>query len=218
MQIVFDFVEGKVSFDEFWNAWTTQPEIGQWLDQVADLCAMPAPPGEGIPYSAYRASIKKFCGGSVVRFLKKQLYSTTEYVPQKSIIQSAIFCGVVVALTTSYHDIKPTDFYLREREFYFLSIGDAIGGYEVDAYIDMILQKFPPSMGKTKRIKAAKENLKLAFHIEGGKFPHWAQEADWPMGKNSPMEYLSQRKDGELVELRFRDVDTGEERVVEQFY
>ena len=32
------------------------------------------------------------------------------------------------------------------------------------------------------------------------------------------MEYLGQRKDGELVALRFRDVDTGEERIVEQFY
>ncbi len=38
------------------------------------------------------------------------------------------------------------------------------------------------------------------------------------MGKNSPMEYLGQRRDGELVELRFRDADTGEERTVEQFY
>lgn len=32
------------------------------------------------------------------------------------------------------------------------------------------------------------------------------------------MEYFGQRKDGELVALRFRDVDTGEERIVEQFY
>lgn len=38
------------------------------------------------------------------------------------------------------------------------------------------------------------------------------------MGKHSPMEYIGQNRDGELVTLRFRDVDTGEERIVEQFY
>ncbi len=54
-------------------------------------------------------------------------------------------------------------------------------------------------------------------NIKDRKFPHWVHGAG-PMGKNSPMEYLGQRKDGELVALRFRDVDTGEERIVEQFY
>lgn len=36
------------------------------------------------------------------------------------------------------------------------------------------------------------------------------------MGKNSPMEYIGRHKDGELVQLRFRDIDTGEEKIVEQ--
>lgn len=70
----------------------------------------------------------------------------------------------------------------------------------------------------SSKVAAGKETLWNAFHIKDRKFPRWVQEADWPMGKNSPMEYLGQRKDGELVALRFRDVDTGEERIVEQFY
>ena len=36
--------------------------------------------------------------------------------------------------------------------------------------------------------------------------------------EKSPMEYLGRHKDGELVQLHFRDVDTGEERIAEQFY
>lgn len=218
MQIVFDFVEGKIPFEEFWNAWTTTPEIGHWLDQIADLSTMPAPPSEKMPFSGYRTSIKKYCGGSVANFLKKQVYPPLKSASPKCLIQSSIFIGVTVALTTAYPDVKPTDYYLEESDFYTNAAGDAVGGLEVDAYIEDLLQEFPPTMGKTRRIKAAKEKIREAFHIEGKKYPRWAQDAEWPMGKNSPMEYLSQRRDGELVELRFRDVDTGEIRIVEQFY
>ena len=86
------------------------------------------------------------------------------------------------------------------------------------SYAAEVLSKFPRTMKKADRAAAGKEALWKAFHIKDRKFPRWAQEADWPMGKNSPMEYLGQRRDGELVELRFRDVDTGEERTVEQYY
>ena len=85
-------------------------------------------------------------------------------------------------------------------------------------YVAGVLDQFPRTMKMADRVKAGKEALWNAFHIKDRKFPRWAQGANWPMGKNSPMEYLGQRRDGELVELRFRDVDTGEIRIVEQFY
>ncbi len=58
----------------------------------------------------------------------------------------------------------------------------------------------------------------LISHIVPRKVPTWVQEPDWPMGKNSPMEYIDRKKDGDLVQFRFRDVDTGEKKIVEQFY
>lgn len=73
-------------------------------------------------------------------------------------------------------------------------------------------------MKVSERTKAGKEAFWEVFHIKNRKFPRWVQGPAWPMGKNSPMEYLGQRRDGELVALRFRDVDTGEDRIVEQFY
>lgn len=218
MQIVFDFVEGKIPFDEFWKAWTFMPEIGRWLDKVANLSETPTPPSEEMPFSGYRASIKKYCGGSVVSFLKKQVYSPTKSTSPKCLIQSSIFIGVTVALTTAYPNVKPTDYYLKESNFYTNVAGDAIGGLEVDNYIEDLLQEFPPAMGKVKRLTAAKEKLRRAFHIEGRKYPRWAQAAEWPMGKNSPMAFVQQKRDGDLVMFTFQDVDTKEKRVVEQFY
>ncbi len=215
MQIVFDFVEGKIPFEEFWNAWNTDLEIAHWLDQI-DLLALPAPEKEHSELLGYRISIQKHANGHIVPILKKQLYPDPKS-PNK-LRQATIFDYIAVAVTTAYPNIQPTNYYWKESDFFFDAVGDSYGGCEVEAYVDKLLQEFPPTMGKTRRIKAAKEKIREAFHIEGKKYPRWAQDAEWPMGKNSPMEYLSQRRDGELVELRFRDVDTGEVRIVEQFY
>ena len=118
----------------------------------------------------------------------------------------------------AYPTLKPTRIYKQNADYYLNAPGNSIGGSEVDEFMCQILDKFPPTMKVAERKKAGKEALWKAFHIKDRKFPRWIQGADWPMGKNSPMEYLGQRRDGELVELRFRDVDTGEERTVEQFY
>ena len=37
MQIVLDFVEGKISVNEFMAAWDANPAIGEWVDQLVDL-------------------------------------------------------------------------------------------------------------------------------------------------------------------------------------
>ncbi len=81
-----------------------------------------------------------------------------------------------------------------------------------------VLEQFPPTMKMASRVQAGKEALWNAFHIQGRNFPRWPQNAQWPMGKNSPMAYVKQKRDGDLVLLTFQDVDTGEVRVVEQFY
>jgi hypothetical protein len=38
------------------------------------------------------------------------------------------------------------------------------------------------------------------------------------MGKHSPMAYVSRKRDGDLVQFVFKDVDTDEIRIVEQLY
>jgi hypothetical protein len=79
--------------------------------------------------------------------------------------------------------------------------------------------------GKNKRIKEVKSRIKEAFHVSGIIYPRWVQEAEWPLSASGkPMKFVGQkRKKGKEYEgmlytlFYFEDVDTGEERVVEQF-
>ena len=220
MQIVLDFVEGKISVNEFMAAWDANPAIGEWVDQLVDLRSALKAEWSVLPFSEYRMAIHKHFGGSVRAFWRNSEQSSREH-PHPSDKWFGIggpFHAIAAVVVVAYPGIKPTSFYDDETDFYLATIGDYLGGEEVDQLINEVLSKYPPAMGKTKRKKAAKAALREAFHIQPGKYPRWAQEADWPMGKNSPMEYLGQHRDGELVALRFRDVDTGEVRVVEQFY
>ena len=95
---------------------------------------------------------------------------------------------------------------------------DYITGDEVDAFIESIIMDVPTDITKKERKSIIKNTLKEFFHIEGNKRPIWVQEPEWPIGKNTPMAYVSSKRDGDLVLFTFRDVDTGEERVVEQLY
>ena len=80
-------------------------------------------------------------------------------------------------------------------------------------------------MPTSKRIKEVKSRIKAAFHVSGIIYPRWVQEAEWPVSPNGkPMKFVKQkRKKGKEYEnmlytlFYFEDVDTGEERVVEQF-
>lgn len=106
--------------------------------------------------------------------------------------------------------VGPDLFLLELKDAYF-------GGSEVDALIENVSKLFPESMGKTKRKNAAKKYMKDLFHIQGRRYPRWLQAPDWPMGQHSPMEYLSEKRNGNRIVFTFRDVDTGEIREVEQF-
>lgn len=134
--------------------------------------------------------------------------------------QYAIYHIIKVTLLTRYPDVKGTKRYRQDENYYFKAWAESMQGVEVEVFASKILDQFPRTMKAADRVKAGRAALQEAFHIQNRKFPSWPQGANWPMGKNSPMEYIGRHRDGELVQLRFRDVDTGEEQVqvIEQFY
>lgn len=95
---------------------------------------------------------------------------------------------------------------------------DYLGGPEVDGILEAVLSQKTEDISVTKFISAVKKELREQFHITPRKYPKWIQEPEWPMGKNSPMMYITQQKNGELVEFIFQDVDTKEEKTVKQYY
>lgn len=220
MQIVLDFVEGKVPLEEFTAAWNTDPEIGEWVEHLVDLRGEPKPEWSSLPFHGYRMAIHKHFGGSVLAFWRNSEKSLREnpHPSDKWYSIGGLFYTIASVVVVAYPNIVPTSFYDDELDFYTRTIGDYIGGDAVDQCICEILDQFPRSMGKTKRKKAAKAALLEAFHIQLGKYPRWVQEPDWPMGVNSPMAFVRQQRDGDMVLFTFQDVDTGELKVVEQVF
>ena len=219
MQIVFDFIAGEISFDEFWSEYCSDSKIGEWIDNAADF--KNEPPSviskDNNLITLYRA-ISSVYDGHVLKMLEKSPYPP--HNPYETLVRSqcGIYDMIQTAVLTKYPNIKRTKRYKEDDDYYYKALGRSVGGSEVMTYAEEVLNRIPRSMKKSARIVAGKEAVRKAFHIKDKKFPHWAQEPEWPMGKNSPMEYIGQHREGELVALRFRDVDTGEERVVEQFY
>ena len=85
--------------------------------------------------------------------------------------------------------------------------------------LESLIEEFPESMPKTKRIKAFRDKLKAMFYVEGQKYPHWIQESEWPLSKTGkPTKFLRQKSKGEVSFYYFLDVDTGEEIEIMQAY
>lgn len=218
MQIVLDYVTGKITSDEFMTAWHARPEIGQWLEHLVDLKSGPTPAWDHAPYPEFRIAIYKHCHGSVLNFIER-----SEASPNKSRMPKWVEIGwhfetIASVVTVAYPEIRPTRFYEEEKDFYLSAVGDYIGGPEVEEQIGVLLGQYPRSLGKSKRKKAAKAAIREYFHLSGNKYPRWVQAPEWPMGTNTPMAYVSQKRDGEQVLFTFEDVDTGEIRIVEQLY
>lgn len=93
-----------------------------------------------------------------------------------------------------------------------------LGGPQVDDLIRRIVDEYRDIRPARERNKLLKQKLKEAFHVKPRKKPYWAQEPEWLMGEKSPMEFVSKEQEGDLVRYHFRDVDSGVEKIVEQWY
>lgn len=127
--------------------------------------------------------------------------------------------GTIEAFYRYHHpDFSFTTVY-RDRFYLYLdSVRDCFDGPEVRDCIEKIINQALTLKTKTAQRAYAKEEIKKAFHVTDKKRPRWVQGPEWPMGANSPMQFLWQKRRGELTEYWFEDVDTQEKRLVEQFY
>ena len=110
------------------------------------------------------------------------------------------------------------DAYDKKYDLYLDAVGEYYEGPEVRAVIEKAVNEAFAIQGKGKQKAFLKDKMKELFHIEGNNRPYWIQGAEWPMGKNSPMQYVSKKKKGEEHLYLFRDVDTGEERTIVQWW
>ena len=219
MQIVIDYVSGRITADVFKEAWYANDEIKTWIDNLIDLKSEPKPEWASLPFHEFRMAIHKHYGGSPVRFIEaSEAFALVHPNRPRWLNIGWYFDAIASVVVVAYPDVKPTSFYNDEETFYLASIGSYIGGSEVEAAIFDLLSQFPYTMSKNRRQSEAKKAIKKLFHVAGFVYPRWVQEPEWPMGKTSPMKFVSQKRVGECVQFLFRDVDTGDTRIVEQLY
>ena len=218
MQIVLDYVSGKIGSAEFQQEWYSDPSIGEWLDSLIDLKSPPKEEWNVLPYAPMRLAIHKQYNGSLLKFIEvSDTFHSKHPDTPKWLDIIWHFNAIAAIIVVAFPEIVPTTYYEEESSFYQNAVGDYLGGPEVEQYIADILKSFPRELGKTKRIKVAKAKIKNRFHISGNRFPRWAQEPQWPMGTQSPMMFVSQKRTGDLVTFTFQDVDTGNTRIIEQY-
>ena len=127
--------------------------------------------------------------------------------------------GGMAAMYKYYEPELPfTDMYDKQFAVYLEATQDCFEGSEVMGLLESIVQNALQHKTKTKQIQKAKQDIREAFHVEGRKRPRWIHGPDWPMGVNSPMEFINQKNYGEEVHYHFRDVDNGNIRTIVDYY
>ena len=90
-----------------------------------------------------------------------------------------------------YHpEIVCTTEYYEAHGLYLDAVGSFYEGPEVTQFLNQIVMEELPVKSKSKQIKSLRGKLKEAFHVVDNKRPYWIQGGEWPMGKNSPMQYI----------------------------
>ena len=238
-ETIRDFLLGKTDIVTFRSLYDTDPAFDQFLQSIIDEMKRTGRPVKKHPITIDGRAMES--SGEIEHLLSPETQPGRQYGSHE-------FDSVHNYLTYEWrmitHDVETAqgayDFYNRIYALYYQIdqsipwsdkydraysfaldvIPDYLSGGEAERYITKhILPLFPDTMKKTERKKAIRAKIREEFKSEKG-YPCWAQESDWPIGKDGhPATYLGKGKsEGDLRRWRFRDESTGEILVVEQFY
>ena len=129
-----------------------------------------------------------------------------------------IFDLIESIYTYTRSDFPFTTQYNDAFDIYLDVIKDCYDGPEVRELVNDIIKECLIVKTKSGRKKEGKKKILERFHVIDKNKPRWIQGAEWPMGANSPMKFVEQKRHKEQVEYLFIDVDTGEERTIIQYY
>lgn len=220
---LIEFAEGRVGVPEFLEYCKKNPEVLDYLTNIADSTFKTCVIHRSIDEKGcleYTNEEREF---DAKLFIDEELKSK---IGNLGIYLNIHHLFSNVLITAFPNDNIVMDETLSEKFTFMLhACPEYIGGEEVDEILENLLESLPTELSKAKKVKLYKERVKAMFHIEKNKYPRWVQSAEWPLGQNNkPMKFVEQkRKKGKSYEMMmytefwFEDVETGEQRVVEQF-
>lgn len=204
MKAVFDFVQGKLSYDEFEIEFILHPEIWDWIQALVPENIAEADCSFRMQYSNMQGFETNLYNvkATIVAFGYDDFYGRSVAYHLISALVRYHYPEVVCREPPQ----KGSDDVLEKLKL------DYIGGAEVDDIVKDTIWMHQKE-GKT----AIKKALKEQFHISGRKHPQWVQEPEWPAVDGKPMMFVSQRNVGDQFVYEFADVDTKEIRCVIQY-
>lgn len=215
-QYVIDFIEGRVNVTDFFSTLKNDPRVFDWLQSLVsegenwsyDFVWNGSSYDEIIgPYDVRRV-FSYFCkrGGETRAGNQLNIHDWIYRLVKKSFPDESIKIDTTIE--------NKFNFLLEACPEYLLSVD-----VESSGILEELMEEFPETMSKGKRIKAFKEKLKSMFFIEGQKYPRWIQDSEWPLSKTGkPTKFLRQKSKGEISYYYFLDVDTNEEIQIIQAY
>ena len=109
--------------------------------------------------------------------------------------------------------------YYEDNLFFYLELErDCFGGPEVMSLVKTVARNAVHIRPKSARRKLASSQINELFHVHDNKKPRWVQGPMWPMGSVSPMEFISQKREKEFVLYTFQDVDSGQKKIIKQYF
>ena len=210
LKIILDFVQGRMTYDEFEAEYSLSPEL--WT-RIQDMLTPEMMSDPDCPFwtRSNRSALEP--NGFSVRAAALAFGFDTQFgrVHAHSLISD---------LTEfTYPDIHRKSPPEQDPESLLDKLGfHYLGGAETDGVIRDILYSAAEYPNAKERNKALKQALRDAFHLVPRKVPHWAQSPEWPMGANSPMAFVSEKQEGERMQYTFRDVNNDTTVIVEQYF
>lgn len=205
---LIEFVTGRISYEEFGNLLDADPEIWREVQSLLtdEIIADPQSPF----WTAKNRSVLEANSFSV-----RAAALAFGYGNYGQMMTHSLISDLVEYTCPGIQRRSPP---VQSAESVIEKIGlTYLGGREVDSLIRSIVCDMEANTAK-ERMRLIKETLCETFHILPRRKPVWIQEPEWPMGTNSPMQFICQKQTGELVCYTFMDVDTGEKRIIEQLY
>ena len=202
VQIIIDYVEGKIDVSEFRKEFFNNPSVKQLLKSKIYI--------EGYKWCDY--NIYDY----IIRQIKplnnnwNNIYS--RYVIWGQLVEFLKYFKV--PYNTAYDKYRQDYLYLLKIQPSWLDITDDQGLF------DKILAERPKELSGTKQTEWGKAVLRKMFRYDKT-YPRWVQDPEWPIVNGKPLVFSHQSKEkngDERVYYYFYDPETKKETVITQIY
>lgn len=210
-KVIEQVLSGYIGMDVFLDELQTNHELQQNIRNLVPNDAKENPAHvfwQVLPYQSLRQNNFDY-----YKFLFWAHHSRVKFA-----VHLNVFSRLRKAYRYYHPEVQCTSRYDDEFDVYLDAVKDCFDGPEVQVFVEQIVTDSMQLPSKAKRIKHAQTTIRESFHAEGNRRPRWIQGPEWPMGVNSPMAFIAQKKAGESVNFEFKDVDTGYTRTVKQYY